>query len=156
MPKKIKTPGEENAFLQGERQVLGQTDLKLAGHVSNSLIKGRSPAKDAINNDSSASLCIKNNSAIVSKVFPGGVKVMDEHNENDRAFDRTKRNDSVGILGAVRASKGQLDLRRLCHVNLIVARNGIKKPAPERTSKRVANSCIATRNWHRDNFGNRV
>ena len=110
---KFKTPGEENVFLQGERQVMGQIDLKLAGHISHSYVKGRNPAKDVINNNGSASLRIKNNSAIVCKVLPSGVKVMDEHSENDRAVNRTKRHDSVGILGTIRARKSQLDLVRL-------------------------------------------
>ena len=128
---KFHTLGEEDAFLQEDRQVLGQIDLKLACHIRNSFFKGRIPAKDVINNDSSASLCMKNNSMIVCKVLPSGVKVIDKYNENDRAVDRTKRHDSVGILGVVRASKGQLYLGRLRHANLIVSRNGIKKPAPE-------------------------
>ena len=103
---KFKSRGKEDAFLQGEGQVLGQADLKLAGHVRHSNFKGWSPAEYVVNDYSSASLCIKNNTTVVRKVLPSGVKVVNEYSEDDRAINRTKRHDSVCVFRTVRSSKG--------------------------------------------------
>ena len=130
--------------------------MKLAAHAGHSNFKRRGSTEDVINNSGSTFLKVKNHTTIMSKISPGEVKVMNEYNESDGAINRAQGRDSVDVLRTGRTREGQLYLRRFWHANMVVTRDGIKKPAPLGVPRRVSNSFVAARNRHRNTFGNRV
>ena len=100
----------KQAFLERQRQVLGQAHFQLTSQILDKMIKRWCPAKNVIHDDPSASQRVKNYTSCCRQILPRRVHFMDENDENDWTIDRSKWLDKVSLLRTIWSCKGKLVL----------------------------------------------
>jgi hypothetical protein len=123
---------------------LGLADAELTLHVYKSHDESLGPAHDVVNNDGRVQVVVDDQAEGTSKILPCPVQVVDEGYEGGWAVDWPKWHNIICPLRSVWAGKGQLFLRTLSHVNLMIALWCVPHPVPEGHAEGKVDCGVAT------------